>query len=160
MKYTEEEIETIAKSMYKAVRKALAAGYQSKSQKNTGLKSKKDAIADLEDPNYVAEAKESVPPIRVANMNKAQKGVHNPIAKDPKGGKSKLGVLNEMRNKAKNKGDVRREIYSEQEQAMESIKNSRYNKKNKPNLPKTEQNIVKSEKGIDKLKSFIKNRKK
>lgn len=72
MKYTEEEIETIAKSMYKAVKKALAAGYESESQKKAGLKSKKDAITDLEDPNYIAEAKESVPPTRVANMNKSK----------------------------------------------------------------------------------------
>ena len=74
MKYTEDEIETIAKSMYKAVKKALAAGYQNESKIKADLKSKKDAIADLEDPNYVAEAKDSTPPRRTANMVKS-KGV-------------------------------------------------------------------------------------
>jgi len=72
MKYTEDEIETIAKSMYKAVKKALAAGYQSESKIKADLKSKKDAIADLEDPNYIAEAKESTPPRRTANMVKSK----------------------------------------------------------------------------------------
>lgn len=74
MKHTEEEIEVIAKSMYKAVKKALAAGISSDAGKKAGAGQKKDALDDLMDDNYIAEAKDSSPPMRTANMNKS-KGV-------------------------------------------------------------------------------------
>lgn len=72
MKYTEEEIELLAKSMYKAVKKALGGKNLSESQLKAKMKGTKDAIDDLEDPNYRAEAKESTPPRRTANMNKSK----------------------------------------------------------------------------------------
>lgn len=67
MKYTKDEIHFLAKSMYKAVKKAMNNELRQKHSK----KAKKDAIEDLEDPNYVAEAKEKSPPRRVSTMNKS-----------------------------------------------------------------------------------------
>lgn len=74
MKYTEDEIEVIAKSMYKAVKKALAVGGGDDTEKKVDSKAKKDALDDLMDDNFIAEAKESSPPRRTSNMNKS-KGV-------------------------------------------------------------------------------------
>ena len=76
MKHTDEEIEIIAKSMYKAVKKALYSGLTSETSKKANRKEKKDVISDLMDSNYIAEAKESVPPRRISNMNKtSEKGI-------------------------------------------------------------------------------------
>ena len=72
MKYSEEDIEFLAKSMYKAVKKALSGGFLAESKGKSHAKAKKDVIEDLEDPNYLAEAKEKVPPRRTANMNKSK----------------------------------------------------------------------------------------
>lgn len=159
MKLTKEENKKLAKSIYKAVHKALGTSVISEeAQQKARAKSGKDAIEDVMDPNFIAEAKDKSPVKRTAQMNKAQKGVHNPIPKDPKGGKSKLGVLNEIRNKAKEDQNTRKELYAEIEQRKESLSNIANNKKKKPSLPKSEKNIVKSENGIEKLRKFIKNK--
>jgi len=72
MKYSEEEIEILAKSMYKAVKKALGSqslkDSKGKARANTG----KEIVDDLLDSNYLAESKEKVPPRRTANMNKSK----------------------------------------------------------------------------------------
>lgn len=72
MKYSKEEIEFLAKSMYKAVRKALDSRKMDAAKEKSRSKHIKDALEDLEDPNYIAEAKESVPPRRLSNMNKSK----------------------------------------------------------------------------------------
>ncbi len=80
MKYTEQEFEIIEKSLYKAVhktiKKALGTGISSHTKNKARAQSGKDAIDDLMDPNFVAEAKAKVPPKRTATMNKSEKGVH------------------------------------------------------------------------------------
>jgi len=76
MKHDKEEIEVIAKSMYKAVKKALAAGITPEAGKKADAGAKKTALDDLMDDNFVAEAKESTPPRRTSNMNKSEKGVN------------------------------------------------------------------------------------
>mgnify|MGYP003125855554 CR=1 FL=1 len=75
MKHTDEEIEIIAKSMYKAVKKALGTSISDRSKTKARAESGKDAVDDLMDPNFVAEAKAKVPPKRTAQMNKSEKGV-------------------------------------------------------------------------------------
>lgn len=72
MKYTEEEIEILAKSMYKAVKKALGSQNLKDSKAKARFQTGKDVVDDLLDPNYLAEAKEKVPPRRTANMNKSK----------------------------------------------------------------------------------------
>lgn len=74
MKYSNDEIEVIAKSMYKAVKKALASGITEDEGAKADSGGKKDALDDLMDDNFVAESKESSPPRRTSNMNKS-KGV-------------------------------------------------------------------------------------
>lgn len=76
MKHTNEEIEIIAKSMYKAVKKALGTSISSHSRDKARAQSGKDAVEDLMDPNFVAEAKAKVPPKRTAQMNKSEKGIN------------------------------------------------------------------------------------
>ena len=75
MKYTKQEIETIAKSMYKAVKKALGTAITADSKVKARSRNTKDAIEDVMDPNFIAEAKEKSPPKRTAQMNKNEKGV-------------------------------------------------------------------------------------
>tara|TARA_R100000951_G_C2610613_1_gene171119 strand:- start:359 stop:622 length:264 start_codon:yes stop_codon:yes gene_type:complete len=75
MKHTNEEIEIIAKSMYKAVKKALGTSISERSRTKARAESGKDAVDDLMDPNFIAEAKAKVPPKRTAQMNKSEKGV-------------------------------------------------------------------------------------
>jgi len=72
MKYSEEEIEILAKSMYKAVKKALGSKHIDENELKSKARHGKDAIKDLEDPNFIAEAKESIPPRRTSNMNKSK----------------------------------------------------------------------------------------
>ena len=75
MKYTEQEVETIAKSMYKAVKKALGTTVTTDSQDRARAKQGKDALDDLTDPNFVAEAKQKSPVKRTAQMEKSEKGI-------------------------------------------------------------------------------------
>lgn len=75
MKYTEEEIETIAKSMYKAVKKALGTATMGEAKEKARKKSGKGVVEDVLDPNYVAESKRKSPPKRTAIMGKSETGV-------------------------------------------------------------------------------------
>lgn len=93
MKYSEEEVEIIAKSMYKAVKKALGVGNSSETKQKVSSKNKKDAVDDLMDPNFIAEAKDKVPPTRQAQMNKSCM----------KKGKTSLYKLSDFLNKTKKK---------------------------------------------------------
>jgi len=76
MKHTDKEIEIIAKSMYKAVKKALGTSISHASRVKARTESGKDAVDDLMDDNFIAEAKAKVPPKRTAQMNKSEKGIH------------------------------------------------------------------------------------
>jgi hypothetical protein len=199
MKYTKEEAEFIAKSMYKAVHKTIkkalgtsTSKIRQKAHGDTG----KDAVADLMDPNFIAEAKDKVPPKRTAQMNKSnragkrhnqdvsegkkskwqakykekrtkEKGVHLPDRdfnryvdkKKNKPGQSESGsyVKGNKRRATSDWGAVsNRENNSDvRDQHRKVISEQRRMKK--PNLPKSEVDFVKSEKGINKLKKFIKN---
>ena len=75
MKHTEQEVEIIAKSIYKAVKKALGTAITTDSQDKARRKKGKNALEDLMDPNYIAEAKDRTPPRRTAQMNKSEKGI-------------------------------------------------------------------------------------
>jgi hypothetical protein len=72
MEYSEKEIEFLAKSMYKAVKKALGNRKMQESTGKTKLKEGKTIIEDIMDPNFIAEAKEKSPATRVSNMNKSK----------------------------------------------------------------------------------------
>lgn len=96
MKYNEEEIEIIAKSMYKAVKKALGVG-SGELQVKARAKSGKDAVDDLMDPNFIAETKENkIPPTKQAQMNKS-------CDEEKKKGKSRLYKLSDFVDKVKKK---------------------------------------------------------
>lgn len=76
VEFTREElVDALAKSMYKNVKKALSAQgkeYARKAHGNEG----KDVVEDILDDNYVAEAKEKVPPKKSAQMYKSkEKGI-------------------------------------------------------------------------------------
>lgn len=78
-----------------------------------------------------------------------EKGVHTPISKDPKGGKSKAGVLNGMKNQYQKEGNTRKEIYSEIDQKRQHAKVlSEQRKMPKPNLPKSDKNISNMRKAL------------
>jgi hypothetical protein len=170
MEYNEEEVEEIAKSMYKAVKKALEA--TSNTKEKAGIKQNKGVIEDILDDNFTAEAENNVPPRKEAQMNKgcglkkqskyddvktkeekdkewsplSVKGVHTATTLRNKG-ISDTGTM--VRNPQKRThGNMK--ITAAKEHAKKNIK---YNKENKPKL-------VKSEKGVEKLKIFIKNQRK
>ena len=65
MKYTEEQIEIIAKSMYKAVKTVLTKANQDKG-----------VVEDVLDPNFVAEAANNTPPPKQSQMNKSKKVIN------------------------------------------------------------------------------------
>ena len=72
----EELVKFLAKSMYKSVKKALSAQgrkYSEKAYANEG----KEVVEDILDENYIAEAKEKVPPKKSHQMNKgaSEKGL-------------------------------------------------------------------------------------
>lgn len=71
----EEELQIIAKSIYKAVKKALGTAITEESKKKARAKNSKDAIDDVMDDNFVAEAKNKTPVKRTAQMEKSEKGV-------------------------------------------------------------------------------------
>jgi len=71
----EKDIEIIAKSMYKAVRKALGTAISERSKDQSREKQNKDVVADVLDDNFSAEAGLKTPPKKTANMNKSKKGV-------------------------------------------------------------------------------------
>lgn len=71
----EEEIEKIAKSMYKAVKKALGSSTSEESRDKARHKQGKDVVDDVLDSNFAAEAKDNTPARRSAQMNKSCKGV-------------------------------------------------------------------------------------
>ena len=80
MKYTNEEIEIIEKSLYKAVhktiKKALGTAISNDSKDRARAKTGKEVVADVLDPNFVAESKAKVPPRKSSTMNKSEKGIN------------------------------------------------------------------------------------
>ena len=94
MKYSEDEIEIIAKSMYKAVKKALAVG-AGEMQSKGRTKDNKDVLNDLMDPNFIFVVKDRAPPRKEAQMNKS--------CMKKKKGKSSLLKLSDYMDKVKKK---------------------------------------------------------
>ena len=80
MKYTKQELEIIEKSLYKAVhktiKKALGTSISSHIKDKAHAQSGKDAVDDLMDDNFIAEAKAKVPPKKTATMNKSETGIN------------------------------------------------------------------------------------
>lgn len=149
MKQTDEEIEIIAKSMYKAVKKALGTAIGGHARNKAREESGKDAVDDLMDDNFIAEAKAKVPPKRTAQMNKAL---------------SETDKLKAKINREKGISDRRKakQAKIEDNDTTARAKNLGYHKdspsfeeRSKGKLP-----LVKSEKGVTKLKQYIKNKRK
>jgi len=164
----------LAKSMYKSVKKALSAQgkkYSEKAYSNEG----KEVVEDILDENYIAEAKEKVPPRRTKQMNKAK--VDEGLSPDEKTRarvkrQSEAAIsatgkrIKDTQKKVRQRLKIRER--KEQEQKQKQNNKESFNYKEMPN-PKlnvgsdeaTElRDIAASEKGIDKLKKFKKKIKK
>ena len=169
----EELVKFLAKSMYKSVKKALSAQgkkYSEKAYANEG----KEVVEDILDENYIAEAKEKVPPRKSHQMNKAivDEGLSDKEKKearakrettswkykfkpnDPKyrnvsekGVHMPFNAEKKPRPQRTSQGGLLDDKQVNEGKKIRSKQNIKWLKENKPNIPK-------SEKGIDKLKKF------
>lgn len=172
----------------KKIKKALGTGISHNARDGARAKTGKEVVADVLDPNFVAEAKDKVPPSKVSTMNKStrsgrehdkkvaagkkskweakyktprskEKGVHHQDMDFPnKKGQSVAGSYTKgnKRRATSDWGVVSNKENKEDVKHMHNKVISEQNQMKKPNLPKSEQDTVKSEKGINKLKNFIK----